>query len=397
MQIIELNELQFKNYSKIHSKRNYKQTVEYSLFEEKNGYKKLYLGLMDDNQNIIAATILLEKKLNGKYKYGYCPNGFLIDFFNLNLLNIFTTELKKYLKKDNFIYLHLDPLIDYQIFSSKFILIENNSKVINDLKKIGYQFINNTSKYEIVLNTNDINKTYNNFKRTLRRNIKNSLEQGITIHKCNTSEIDTCLSFIKEKKYYKSLYELFQNKNNKAEIYYAKINPETYVNNYRYLLKKETEQNDIYNSKLQDINVKKTNKLINSKMISDKLIVKYNNEIKRATDIYTKYPNGSIISTCIIVANDREVTFLTEGYDEIFKDYKSMPILKWEIIKKYINLGYNKFRKKKKKKLDNTTYSTTQGFNANIIETKNEFDLVVNDVLYKLTSSINTIIKKEKK
>ena len=82
MEIIELNELQFKNYSNIHSKKNYKQSIEYANLEEKNGYNKLFLGLVDDNQNVIAATLLLEKKLSGKYKYGYCPNGFLIDFFN---------------------------------------------------------------------------------------------------------------------------------------------------------------------------------------------------------------------------------------------------------------------------------------------------------------------------
>ena len=141
MQIIELNELQFMNYSNIHSKKNYKQSIEYANLEEKNGYNKLFLGLIDDNQNVIGATLLLEKKLSGKYKYGFCPNGFLIDFFNSSLINIFTVELKKYLKQYNFIYIKLNPQIEYQVFSSSFILVENNSNVINELKKLGYQFI----------------------------------------------------------------------------------------------------------------------------------------------------------------------------------------------------------------------------------------------------------------
>jgi len=399
MRIIELTELQFKNYSIIHSKKNYKQSVEYANFKEKNDYNKLFLGLMDDNQNVVAATLLLEKKLTSKYKYGYCPNGFLVDFFNFSLVNIFTSELKKYLKQYNFIYVRLNPLIDYQIFSNNFILLENNSKIINELKKLGYQFINNTSKYHTILTSNDINRTYQNFKRSLRRNIKDSLEQGITIHKCLDHEKDVLLNFVSHNSYnyYKDMFDSFNSKHNRIEIYYAKMNPDVYINNYRYLLKKETEANDLINKKLQNRNVKKTNKLLNKKMISDRLIVKYNNEIIKATNIYTNYPNGVIISACAIVNNQKDITFVAEGYDKNFNQYKSMPILKWEIIKKYINLGYSKFDLGELKKLSLDSYTTSQGFNGNIIECSNEFHLVINDVLYKLNSSINAITNTNKK
>ena len=397
MEIIELNELQFKNYSNIHSKKNYKQSIEYANLEEKNGYNKLFLGLVDDNQNVIAATLLLEKKLSGKYKYGYCPNGFLIDFFNTSLVNIFTVELKKYLKQYNFIYIRLNPKIEYQIFSSSFILVENNSNVINELKKLGYQFINNTSKYHIVLNSTDINKTYSNFKRSLRRNIKSSLEQGITVHRCNYEDKDIFLSFVKDKAYFQNVIDLFQSSLNEVEIYYAKMNPEIYINNYRYLLKMETNNNDVINRKLQSRNVKKTNKLLNKKMISDKLIIKYNNEIIRGTDIYSKYPEGVIISACLIINNKKEIDFIGEGFNEEFKNYKSMPILKWEIMKKYINLGYSKFDLGEVEKSISNNYSTNQGFNGNIVECSNDFDLVINEMLYKLNNSINAITKGGKK
>lgn len=397
MQIIELNELQFMNYSNIHSKKNYKQSIEYANLEEKNGYNKLFLGLIDDNQNVIGATLLLEKKLSGKYKYGFCPNGFLIDFFNSSLINIFTVELKKYLKQYNFIYIKLNPQIEYQVFSSSFILVENNSNVINELKKLGYQFINNTSKYHIVLNSSDINKTYSNFKRSLRRNIKNSLEQGVTVHRCDYEKKDIFLNLVKDKTYFQNIIDLFQSSQNKAEIYYAKMNPEVYVNNYRYLLKKETNNNDVINRKLQNRSIKKTNKLLNKKMISDKLIIKYNNEIIRGTDIYSKYPQGVIISACLIINNKREINFIGEGFNEEFSNYKSMPILKWEIIKKYINLGYSKFDLGEIDKSINNNYSTNQGFNGSIIECSNDFDLVINEMLYKLNNSINAITKGGKK
>ena len=66
MHIIELTELQFKNYSNIHSKKNYKQSIEYAHLKEFEGNKPLYLGLVDDDNNVHAATLILEKNMTKK-------------------------------------------------------------------------------------------------------------------------------------------------------------------------------------------------------------------------------------------------------------------------------------------------------------------------------------------
>ena len=63
MQIIELTESQFKNYSLLHSRRNYFQTIEYAYMQEKYGYSKLYVGLVDDSNNLIAASLILSKQI----------------------------------------------------------------------------------------------------------------------------------------------------------------------------------------------------------------------------------------------------------------------------------------------------------------------------------------------
>ena len=148
MHIIELTELQFKNYSNLHSRKNYRQSVEYAKLKSVNGYKSLYLGLIDDNNDVHAATLILEKGLNNKHKYGYVPSGYLINFYNLDLLKTFTIELKNYLKKLNYIYVRINPLINYQVYNSDFILKENNSDIINEIKQLGYDFIPDTSKYK---------------------------------------------------------------------------------------------------------------------------------------------------------------------------------------------------------------------------------------------------------
>lgn len=382
MDIIKLTELQFKNYSNLHSKKNYKQSIEYATLEESKGYKKLYLALIDENNNVHAATMILEKRLNGKFKYGYIPNGYLIDLHNYGLLELFTNELKVYLKKQNYIFIRLTPLFNYQVYNSDFILKENNSSIINSLKKLNYNYLPNNSKYKMVLTTNNINNTFASFKRSLRRNINDCLKKGITVHQGTKDDLEQFLNLIENKNYYKKMAEIFNNPNNNFEFYFGKLNPETYINNYRYLLKKEQIKNEKLNNKLKDPRVRKTNNLLTKKMTSDRLVTKYHNEIINGTNIYKMYPQGLIISAVGIITNRKEVSFITEGYDKNFSHIRSISMIKWEIIKRHMQNGYRVF--------DlgmigiNNNYNTKNGFNGNIIEYSNTFDLPINDMFYKL-------------
>lgn len=382
MKIIELTELQFKNYSNMHSKKSYKQSIEYAKLEKARGYKEVFLALVDDNNSVHAATLILEKKLNGKYKYGYIPNGYLINFFNYSLLEIFTNELKQYLKKANYIFLRLTPLINYQIYNSDFILKENNSSIISAFKKLNYNYLPNNSRYKMVLVTNNINKTFQNFKRSLRRNIDDCLKKGIEVHQGTSEDLDTFLKLIDNKDYYKKMSECFTNQNNKFEFYLAKINPETYINNYRYLLKKEQLKNEHLNNKLKNPRVKKTNNLLTKKMTSDRLVTKYHNEIINGTNIYKMYPQGIIISAVGIITNKKEVSFITEGFDKSFSNIRSIAMIKWEIIKKQLQNDYKIFDLGDISITNN--YNTKNGFNGSIIEYSNTFDLPINEMFYKL-------------
>ena len=95
-----------------------------------------------------------------------------------------------------------------------------------------------------------------------------------------------------------------------------------------------------------------------------------------------KYPNGVIISAVAVITNEKEVTFVKECYTNEFKYIRSVPLVKWEIIKKHITNGYKTFD------LGNIVIAKNQitktGYNGNIIEYTNTFDLVINELLYKL-------------
>ena len=68
MKIIELTETQFKNYSKLHSSRNYFQTIEYANIM--NNYNRLFLGFINENDNTIMGAVLLLERSVLKFKVG---------------------------------------------------------------------------------------------------------------------------------------------------------------------------------------------------------------------------------------------------------------------------------------------------------------------------------------
>ncbi len=398
MHIVTLTEKKFNENRTKFDINNYKQTSEYAKMMQKNGFKILYLGLEDDNENVACMTLILEKRFKGKYKIGYAPNGFLIDYKNYNLLSEFTKNLHEHLTKLNYIYLRLNPIFNYKVYDSHSVILKSQSNILDNFKSLGYILVepkNKFEKFEAILNTNDdINAIYNSFNRNIKRKIKDCNLIGITLLK--NDDLDTFYKLVSKKnkhslEYYKQMKDSFNNDNCKFEIYFAKLNPEIYLNNYRYLLKNELEINNKLNEKMINMFIPKTKKLLDKKINSDKLINKYKQKVIEASEIFSKYPDGLIVGTCAIIVHNKCVYFIEEGYEEKLRNIYSIAMLKWEIIKLYSSYGYNIFNLgqippslyNKGSKFYGLYLSKTS-FNPQIFEYCDNLDLVVNKYIYKL-------------
>lgn len=403
MMIIELNEDQFRSYARFHSNRNYFQTVEFANMYELYGYKKLYVGLVDDNNNLIAASLLLLNKIKG-YKYAYAPRGFLIDYNDMELFKTFTIMLKNYLKRIKVVFVKVDPRFVYKKYDKDLNVINDNSKMISFLESLNYvhlgfntYFESINSRFEVIsTDLGSIKDAYDSLSRNVKRSIIENNKMGISIHEGDASNIDLFYNIIKKKTknnltYFKNYFKCFNTQDNKIELYFAKINTKTYVNNYRYLVDKETKNNNLLNGKMQDINSYKSKNLLNKKILSDHLLQEYNDKLVDAINLYKNYPNGLIVGTCAIIVNNNEVYFLIDGYVPELKEIHTSYSLKWEIMKKYINLGYKVFNLGEItgnfSNEDNKYYGlffSKMGFNSYVYEYPGEFDLVVNKFMYKL-------------
>lgn len=141
MKIIELSFEIFDNFASNHPLRNYCQSSAYAMFMSEQGFNYDYIGY-EDNGNIVAASLILYKRIGGMQKYAYAPKGFLIDYYNISLVSDFTKALTKKLKSKGIIFLKINPEIiiaelKYKnSFNSEY---NKNVKIIDELKSIDYK------------------------------------------------------------------------------------------------------------------------------------------------------------------------------------------------------------------------------------------------------------------
>ena len=405
MKIINLNQTVYRNYANIHSKRNFGQTIEYSLLNINSNKRKLFLGLVDETETIYAATLILIHSVSPGVFEAVAPNGFLIDYADYNLVKTFTEELTKYLRKEKVTFLVTNPMFKYKVYNKNNINIENNENILNNLYNLNYKSLGYYSDFErydvIIENNNSINEIYNNFNRNTKRNIKEGISLGISLHKVNNTDIDEVYKVIKKKTtksllYYQNLLNIYNNKDNKMELFVAKLNPHKYLVNIQRLYEIEKNKNEkihnIFDAHLGNISEKMLNKKINS----DNTIEKLKQQLSHALTLNQKYKDDIIVGTSIVIKNNHEIYFLIDGYKEEFRTIHSTHILKWAIIKKYYELGYRIFNLGEihKDYFDESNkyhkqYLYKIGFGGNIIEYTPNLLLVINKPMYSLYKKLN--------
>lgn len=412
MKIIVLTQTQYRNYANIHNSRNFGQTIEYAQLEEANGSNRIFLGLADESNNLCAATLIITKSISPSVKKGYAPNGFLIDYSNFELVKTFTEELIKYLKTIKVTYLITNPMFKLRIYNKENNLIENNVNILDNLLRLDYQpigYSSDFSKFDVIIeNYDNINDIYRKFNRNTKRNIKDSLNMGISLHKSSIKDIEIFYDLVKKKtkntlSYYYNLMNIYNTKDNKMELFFTKLDPQRFLINAKKLYEKEAKRNEAIHKTIQKNNGKMTEKILNKKINSDSLLEKYKELLNKAIYLSNKYQDSITVGTCAIIRNNREIYFLIDGYKETFRNVHSSHILKWALIKKYSLLGYKIFNlgeiHRDYQNKDNKyhgQYMYKIGFGGNIVEYPQNLLLVVNKPIYSAYINLNKLKIKKK-
>ena len=398
MKIVELQAEQFKTFENSFPYRNFYQTEEYGMLMNRHQFNDYYLGLEDDNGNIVAATLILVKRGAFGFKWGYCPRGYLIDFKNIDLLKEFTNLLIPFLKRRNFMYITLDPILIYKSRNNHGEIVPgvDNSNIFNTLISLGYEhtgfnlnFENIKPRWNAVSIFRPDDNIFYKFNKEKRNKIRKAMNLGVEIYEGEPESIRTFYQFVEKKhtrkfNYYLDMYEIF-GKADMFKIYLANLNTAKFVEKAKELYEKEeVVNNDINEELLNNNNFNSRNNILKRKEHSDKLLNTYQQNIIKATNLFKQFPNGKIIGSTAIIKYNKEIFFLIFGYDKEYRSYNSTPLMIYQIMEKYHNEGYNKFNLNGISgdfEHENDLTGLTKfklGFNAHIEEYLGEFTLTIN-------------------
>ena len=405
MEIIELNEQRFNDFSVTYPQSNFYQSVNYANFMSKRGYEILYLGLTDNMDGIKAAALLLIKTDEAsKKKIAYSPRGFLINWNDDYLISEFTNKIKEFLDKKKITSLKIDPNIVYKEHnfdgSEKF-TGESNTSIIKKLQSLGYIHLgynNGMETYKLRWNclcklNNNIINLYNTLPKSGRDKIKAASEYGIKIYKGTNSDINLFYTILDNANakldYFLDIYQFF-NKSNEFEIYFAKLEPSSFVNSSKLKYENEEKRNNELNMLLQDFNNPNKDAIINEKLKSDELLNKYKKDMQDAIKSFQKNPNGIFLASTIVIKYAGTVNFFSNAHNKYYENYYAEYLLKWKLIEKYAKEGYKivnhlgimgdfsgEYNNLLRRELSNE-----------IVEYVGEFDLVINKKNYYSGSKI---------
>lgn len=391
MKFTELTEEQFRKYFNQSPLKTFLQTPEIGKLRKSNGWTTYYVGVIEDEQIIAASMILSKPEFRGHLEF-YAPRGLLLDYQNTELLSFFVKELKQFItEKDGYI-LRIDPYLIKQERDINGDIVEggiDNRNVITELEKLG--FVKSSHDEQIVwafsldLKDKTADQILKEMKPNTRSRIKKTTEFGVTVRELGVDELDkfkTITESTSERRsfmdkplhYYEDMYRLFHDK---QQIRYLLAE----INIANYIKKLETELTDTHEKikntpdspsnrgKIKDMNI---------------LIQSLEKRLIEAKQMYQKNKKDVLIlSGAMFMTVGDEIIYLFSGTKGEYMMFNGQYAIQWDMIQYGINHGYHKYNfygisgNFDKHSSEYGIYEFKKGFNGYVEETIGEYELPI--------------------
>lgn len=411
-----LNKQEYDKFVKKSNKSHFLQSYAWGEFsKESRNLIPHYVGIKNNNNEIIATALLLEKKLPLGYSYFYSPRGFIVDFYDNELLSFFTKEIVNYIKSFKSIFLKIDPDIIWSEKDCKDNTLElkKDPKIVfNNLINIGFKHLGFTKNFETMQPRYtfriDMNKPLEeietNFSKTTKQRIKkaNSLNTKVRIGTQDDIETFNNLMTITENRkdfishdinYYRKLYEIY-NIDNKFILFMGSVNLDD-------IIKKHEDELQNYRNDLKQIPSENLSKSQNTKRKELLAKIEANNKLLEDYKNYkTQYGNEITLNAHAIIEYGDKAWVIYAGNHNIltstYSNYKTYE----EHIKYCYNQGikmYDQFGTIGDLTKDNPRiglHEFKKKFGGNYIEFIGEFDLITNKPMYFVFTKLVPLYRK---
>ena len=417
---------EYDNYVRNHQyKSHFLQSLSWGEFAKvKKNLTPHYLGLTTEDNQLVAATLLLEKHLPMNMCYLYAPRGFVIDFNKKELLKTMTKKVVEFAKTRKAIFVKIDPDIirksyDYQNEEQE--LNYDPEIIFDNIKKAGFKHLGFTKNFETsqprysfrINLEQSMEDIENHLSKTTKQRIAKSekLETEVVIGtKNDIKEFYHLMTLTESRKdfisynedYYETLYEIFNgNKNSKATLLLGKINFNKTIKSLEKNLKRIVDQISILpidnlsksaKTKLEELRKQKENTQSEINKYKD-YAKQYGNEITLSAHMIIEYGDKA----WVLYAGNHNI--LSETYVNYHTYYEHLRYCKSRGLKIYDQFGtIGDLRE------DNPLFGLHEfkrKFGGDYVEFLGEWDYVINPVMYfvftKLVPIYRNIIKKRSK
>lgn len=342
MKIKHLSLAEFDTYANNHPLRSYHQTSSYGIMMAENGFDYDLIGFVNETNNILAAALILIKKIDLFNKYGYAPKGFLIDYHNQELVKAFTNALKKYYYPKNVAFIKINPEIAVGEINinDKTIKYNDNASITTILENCNCRKLKNNKRFEALLpRFNAIipltQISFSKLAKQARNKIRKSISKGLYIEKAHQEDLNTLYPFIKDKDghsqaYYNNYFNVYS-KLNAIDIFLIKVDYEECLVKARDNYDKAVEENSKLVKKVMQDNSEEN---LTEKMQSDRLVLNYKNDILEATKGLTEN-RYRYIAGCITIKYQNRVAILVSGFDIKHKRFNPNYFMHYKLIEYY--------------------------------------------------------------
>ena len=400
MKLVELSKTEFNEFTNYLEICPFEQSIYWANFKSGENWHPYFLGLEDKNKLLGATLLLANENKSIKKRFFYAPQGFLIDYKNYDLLEIFTKEIINFVKEKNGIYLKIDPeiLTTEKDENGRELQGGINNLFIKDyLLKLGFiETDNNTlnPKYTMKLDLTDksLNDILNNMSKKARQIIKRNERLGYIVRELKQDELPIFIKTMDkisskfntieyELPFYEDLASAFTKEHLKIMI--AELDLNTTLNN----LKKEEKVLQI--EKEKRIGLYQNNQLTEETFIEKELGYKeqiniINKRRKYYLSLKEKADNDKIfLGGYLFLMYGKEITALIGGMDDEYIDLDVSYSIHFKMLKKAIEYGYRSYNFYEVKDVNDGGFFFKQNFGAKLFEHIGEFDYPIDLNSYK--------------